>query len=158
MPNNSSPVRRQRSFPHKDHRDHKCALPSLARVYRRHRFGDWNTRIIILEGGIRCNYAYCGDVAIEHAKATDKDVLFLGWCYFDMESGFTAPPVCAHAYSLSVKAANILMNNIFPCLSPVDGQVAYLCKSGVLTWGTVSTGKNYSVPYKTVGLIRQDFF
>ena len=126
--------------------------------YRRHRFGDWNTRIIILEGGIRCNYAFCGDVAIEHVKATDKDILFLGWCYFDMEAGFTAPPVCAHAYSLSVRAANVLMNNVFPCLSPVDGQIAHLCKEGLLTWETVKTGHNYSVPYKTVGLIRQDFF
>ena len=126
--------------------------------YRRHRYGDLNTRILIMEGGIRCNHDFCGDIAIEHAKATDKDILFLGWCYFETKSNFSDPPLCAHAYSISVRAANMLMNNIFPCTSPVDVQLANLCKDGILSWGTVRTGANYSVPYKTVGLIRQDFF
>ena len=122
--------------------------------YRRYRDGDWKKRILILESDIRCGPKFCGDIAAEHINRTDKDFLFIGWCDIIPSDNFQEPPVCAHAYSISVKAAKILMDNVFPCLSPVDGQITRLCKRGLLSWATAGPDEDRQLR-QTSGLIRQ---
>ena len=120
--------------------------------YRRHRDGDPENRILILEADIRCSREFCGDIAMEHINRTDRDLLFIGWCRV-RNNDMSAPPVCAHAYSISVKAAKILLENVFPCVSPVDGQISRLCHEGELSWATVKSEENRLM--QTSGLIRQ---
>ena len=120
--------------------------------YRRHRDNDPESRILILEADIRCSREFCGDIAIEHINRTDKDVLFIGWCRV-RNNDTSAPPVCAHAYSISVKGAKVLLGNVFPCISPVDGQISNLCQEGMMTWATVTSEENRLM--QTSGLIRQ---
>ena len=121
--------------------------------YRRHRFGDEEQRILILESDIHCSREFCGDIAIEHINRTDKDLLFIGWCNIVDSS---KPPKCTHAYSISVRAAKILINNVFPCVRPIDDQLSELGDSGDLTWATANIGKDYVVVWKTEGLILQN--
>lgn len=124
--------------------------------YRRFRYDDQSRRLLILEGGVRCARSFCRDLAMEYINSVSEDILFLGWCYMSAEVGFEDPPVCAHAYSISVKAAKILLNHIFPCISPIDGQIANLCKEGKLTWERVTAQGNRIRRGKTMGLIRQE--
>ena len=120
--------------------------------YRRHKDSDPESRILILEADIRCSREFCGDIAIEHINRTDKDLLFIGWCRV-RNNDMSAPPLCAHAYAISVKAAEKLLTNVFPCLSPVDGQIFTLCKDGKLSWALAGNDENHLM--HTSGLIRQ---
>ena len=95
-----------------------------------------NMRILILEGGTRCAREYCSELAYEQIAHTDKDLLYLGSC--NKRNNFHDPPHCLYAYSISVRAAEVLMFNIFPCLEPLAVQIAELCKQGKLTWDVAS--------------------
>ena len=126
--------------------------------YRRYKDGDPERRILILEADVHCSRRFCGDIAIEHINRTDKDFLFIGWCRA-RNSDMSKVPVCAHAYAISVRAAKVLIDNIFPCVSPVDDQVVELCNEGKLTWATVGLDEIQSTEqiydFRTSGLIRQ---
>ena len=118
----------------------------------RHRSDDRGQRILILESDVHCSREFCGDIAIEHIERTDKDMLYVGFCYKDDPSH---PPYCSHAYAISVRAAKILSTNVFSCVSPVDTQMAKLGDSGDLTWATVDTAEDI-VMFQTAGLILQN--
>ena len=122
--------------------------------YRRHRDGDHRRRILIFEADIHCAFEFCGDLALEHIDRSDRDVLYVGWCRIIDPSH---PPYCAHAYSISVRAAKILIDNVFPCLSPVDTQLSNLGDSGILTWAAVEVDtREDMVKWHTAGLILQN--
>lgn len=93
-------------------------------------------RILILEGGTRCAREYCAELAYEQIAHTDKDILYLGSC--DKRNNSTEPPLCLHAYSISTRAAEVFIFNIFPCLEPLAFQIAELCKRGKITWDVAS--------------------
>ena len=112
---------------------------------------DSNQRILIFQGGIRCVEDFCGDIALEQSSLTSKDVLFLGWCYKEDKPVMTNPPHCAHAYSISVKAAKVLVDRISPCMKSVGDQIFELCKQGELTWETAITKDN---THSNLGLFR----
>ena len=120
--------------------------------YRRYRNGDPESRILILEADVRCSRDFCGDIAIEEINRTNKDLRFVGWCRV-RNKNMSAPPLCAHAYAISVKAAEVLLKNVFPCLDPVDGQIFTLCLTGLLSWTKVNAEENRLL--QTSGLIRQ---
>lgn len=125
--------------------------------YRRYRHHDPESRILIVEADVRCSREFCGDLAIEHIQRTDKDILFVGWCRA-RDSDFSEPPLCSHAYAISVKAAKVLMDNVFPCVGPLDDQMQDLCKKNALTWGTAGVHEIdplRNARMQTYGLIRQ---
>ena len=122
--------------------------------YRRYRDGDQRQRILILESDIHCHREFCGDIALEYINNTNKDILFIGWFYMDRHHG-NKPPLCSHAYSISVAAAKILIDNVFPCSLPVDDQIARACERGILTWDTAGAKEDQRLG-QTAGLIRQN--
>ena len=117
--------------------------------YRRYKGGDQDQRIFILEGGIHCAQDFCGDIALEQIASTSKDILYVGWCH--MQHGITSPPYCLHAYSISVRAAALLIPNVYPCLGPADVTVRQLCRGGNLTWALAAV-EDPLLPFQTEGL------
>lgn len=132
--------------------------------YRRHKLNNPDDFILIFEGDATCSVVDCGSFALEQLKATTADFVYLGWCFMNATEGNLAtnylnvsrnsinisdftytqrihashqvlPPVCLHAYALSVRAARFLFNNVYPCANAFgDWQVKVLATQGKLTW------------------------
>lgn len=59
------------------------------------------------------------------------DLHFLGWCY---GKGLRAMPMCAHAYVLTRKMVQLLVEEWEPCGLAVDGQWQMLFKERLFKW------------------------
>lgn len=126
--------------------------------YRRHRHNNPNARIIIFEEDALCSEKDCGDRAIRQIQVSKADIFYLGWCYYHGDKYLkNYPPLCLHAYSLTVRGAFTLMNNVYPCLKPGDNQVADLGYHKKLSWAIANiTGSPLvGTPGSTKGLWRQ---
>jgi len=126
--------------------------------YRRHRHNNPNARIIIFEDDALCSEKDCGDRAIRQIQVSKADIFYLGWCYYHGDKYLkNYPPLCLHAYSLTVRGAYTLMNNVYPCLKPGDNQVADLGYHKKLSWAIANiTGSPLvATPGSTKGLWKQ---
>jgi len=123
--------------------------------YRRHRFNNPEDFILIFEGDATCSVVDCGSYAVEQLKTTTADVVYFGWCYMNATEAALAgpyvnssrigdkieashqilPPVCLHAYAVSLRVARFLFNNVFPCADGFgDWQVKGLMAQGKVAW------------------------
>jgi len=160
--------------------------------YRRHKLNNPEDYILIFEGDATCSVVDCGSYAIEQLKASTADFIYLGWCYMNNTEASLAslylnstqrvlnisaseyaqrvetsyqilPPVCLHAYALSVRAARFLFNNVYPCANAFgDWQVKSLATQGKLAWNMAVVPNNavsadLKGPRQTKGLWVQDW-
>jgi len=131
----------------KDHNGSKIIGTTMAHYqiwqefYRRHQDSENpQQRIIIFEDDAECAVPNCGDIAIKQLLKVDYDIVWLGWCWY---YGGWIPPFCLHAYSINVRAAKVLTQNVFPCVRPGDNFVADLGRQGVVSWTLANVSYQY---------------
>jgi hypothetical protein len=96
---------------------------------------------LIFEGDAQCGVEDCEGETRRALAAARSDVVYLGWCDGfkmikdeDKKLHKTGPPFCLHAYAITVSAARILLDKVYPCLLPADNQLRTLGLAGAISF------------------------
>jgi hypothetical protein len=94
--------------------------------------------LVVFEDDAICVMENCQNVTMKWLQSMSTDLAYLGWC--SMDKAARIPPVCTHAYAVSVHGARKLLHEIKPCRQAIDLQLHELGKQGAITWSFPDVG------------------
>eukprot|EP01036_Dinobryon_divergens_P026758 gene26758-35441_t len=71
--------------------------------------------LMIFENDAICGVPNCGERALNEVMSSKVDFLQMSWCFGDNKDSTGATTLCAQAYTVTVKGANILTERINEC-------------------------------------------
>jgi len=91
------------------------------RDFRRRRMvstkNDSSDALFIMEDDAECSVMNCGNITVSELQTFKSDIHFFGWCY---KKEIWKPPMCTHAYAISISGINKLVDMIDPCGTAVN--------------------------------------